>query len=143
MREHARLNLTAVEFRGERLIPMDLAAKVEAERPSHAWFADRIEFASRFEARFSDAEIAEARRIRGDLGRDLCYASSELPSPAILPDVPRLLAAHAALASESKTEALSAAGDMPYISFGPSAGIEEARQLRAWLDELGRVAQGY
>src|SRR6201999_1561460 len=99
-RAYAQLNLTAVEFRGDKLMPMALATQVESERKAHGWFTDRIEFAARFDPRFGDAEIREAARIRGELGRDLAYRSDELPDPAMLPDLPRLLAAHAALASE-------------------------------------------
>ncbi len=41
-RHHAELNLTEIAYRGERLMPMDLAAKVESERPLHAWLPDEL-----------------------------------------------------------------------------------------------------
>lgn len=140
IREYADLNLTAIEYRGERLMPMELAARVEAERPLHAWFPDQLSMAQRFEPRFSVAEITEAGQIRTDLGRDIVYTAEQLPDPAALPDVPRLLAAHAALVRERYAEARSAAGDLPYVSFGPGAGMEEARSLHAWLDALAAWA---
>jgi very-short-patch-repair endonuclease/transcription elongation GreA/GreB family factor len=135
IREYARLNLTLVDFRGEKLMPMELAAKVEAERPNHSWFQDQIGPGKRFNLRFGDTEIDEARSIRRELGRDLHYFSGDLPDPTTLPDVPSLLAAHAALSSENAASVRTASGDLPYVSFSLSAGIAEANSLRVWLDE--------
>ena len=86
------------------------------------------------------AARVEAGRIRADLGRDIVYTAEQLPNPAALPDVPRLLAAHAALVRERHAEVRSAAGDLPYVSFGSGAGMEEARSLHAWLDALAAWA---
>lgn len=141
IREYADLNLTAVEYRGERLMAMELATRVEAERTLHAWFPDEIGMAPRFEPRFGDADVAEAGRIRADLSGDLAYAAGQLPHPAGLPDVPRLLAAHEALVRDRRAEARSAAGDLPHVSFVPGADIEEARLLHAWLDDLATWAE--
>ena len=50
--------------------------------------------------------------------------------------MPRLLAAHVAIAAERRSDALSKDGELPFVSYGPTAGIEEARSARAWLDEV-------
>jgi very-short-patch-repair endonuclease/transcription elongation GreA/GreB family factor len=135
LRAHADLNLTTVEFRGERLIPMELAARIQQERPSHTWFPDTLRLATRFEPSFGDAEIAEARKLRHTLGRDLVYGLAEFPDPAALPELPRLLAAHAAIVSDNRADEMEVAGDLPVVSFGAKAGADEASALRAWLDE--------
>lgn len=139
--DYARLNMTAVEYRGERLMPMDLASRVKVEQPLHAWFPEAITTASPFEPQFGHAEIAEAKRLRRELGRDIVYASGEIPDPASLPNLPRLLAAHAALVHDREMDARSTSGELPYVSFGPGAGLEEARRLHAWLDALATWAE--
>ena len=136
IRHYAHQNLTAIAYRGEQLMPMELAAKVEADRPLHVWFPDELGMETRFEHVFDAADIAEAGRIRGELGADILYSSHQLPEHATLPDVPRLLAAHGALVHERQVEARSAAGDLPHVSFGPGAGMDEARSLHAWLVAL-------
>jgi very-short-patch-repair endonuclease len=146
IRAYADLNLTTVDFRGERLIPMDLAARVEAERSQHAWFPDVLGIGARFDPAFGDAEIAEAGRLRRSLGQDLAYRLAEFPDRSALPDLAHVLAAHAALVSENLTDAMEAAGDMPVVSFSNAVGAEEARLLRKWLDEaaawVGDIAPG-
>jgi very-short-patch-repair endonuclease len=129
---YADLNLTAVSFRGEQLMPMELAARVEAERAEHAWFRDR----PTHPARIGDQDIADAARIRADLGADLTYTSASLPDHSALPDVASLMAAHAAIAADRQADAQAAAGYLPYVSFGRQAGAEEARALHIWLSEI-------
>jgi very-short-patch-repair endonuclease len=134
IRDHAHLNLTEVAFRAERLIPMELTARVEAERPEHAWFPDPLKTGEHTFPRFGDADIAEAARLRRELGADLPYGASELPDTSSLPDIPGILAAHAALVNERQADKLAAEEELPYVSFGPGADSEEARRLLAWLD---------
>jgi very-short-patch-repair endonuclease len=137
IRAYAEQNLLEVPFRGERLLPMALAARIEAERPAHDWFEDRLERDDRFQPRFGDAEIAEARALRARLGADLAYPAAALPEPAALPDVARLLAAHGALAREAETEARAVRGDLPYVSLAAPNAAELIRQTHAWLEALG------
>lgn len=139
--QYAVENMTAVTYRGEQLMPMELAARIEAERDAHTWFPDELGMGERFEPRFSTEEILEAGRIREVLGPDIAYLSEQIPDPSILPDVPRLLAAHEALVRERKYEIRSAAGDLPFVSFGSGAGMEQARTLHGWLSDLATWAE--
>lgn len=132
--EYAQMNLSAVQFRGESLMPMELSARVAAERRTHAWFKDKLDLSPRFASLFGDSDIAEARRIRKELGQDLAYAPDEFPDPADLPDTARLLAARAALAEEGKTDFMTSAGQLPFVSVSPDT-VQRARLLRSWLDE--------
>ncbi len=142
VREYADANLAAVEYLGERLLPMDLAARLDAERPRHAWFPDDLGLEPRFDPVFGDAEIREARRLRAELGADILYAPEQIPGPAALPDVPRLLAAHASLGQKRAADAKAADGELPYISFGAAAGVEDARALLEWVEAAAEWTEG-
>ncbi len=134
--EYAASNLAAVPHRGELLIPMDLAARLEQERPQHTWLSDELDLSQRFEPQFQDLEVAEARRIRATLGSDIAYVSADLPGPDGLPETGQVVAAHASLSRDRSAQERAAAGDLLYVSFGPSARLEDARELHDWIVEL-------
>jgi very-short-patch-repair endonuclease len=136
IRAYADQNLTAVTYRGEQLMPMDLAARVEADRPVHGWFPDELGMEARFEHTFAAEDITEVTRIRAELGADIVYSVQHLPEHGTFPDVPKLLVAHEAFVRERQVEARAAAGDLPYVSFGPGAEMDDARSLHAWLADL-------
>ncbi len=131
--ELALQNMTTVAFRGADLTPMELADRVLAERPAHTWFPDQIGPAARFDPNFTEADIAEARRLRQELGRDLIYGVTELPDPVTLPELPRILATHRVLIADNRKAILEATGNLPIIYLGQR--VEDARVLHAWLDE--------
>jgi very-short-patch-repair endonuclease len=135
--EYATLNLAPVSYRGEDYLPMELSAKIEAERPVHAWFPDELAIGAACKPQFTDADIAEARRVRGVLGADIIYDSNQLPDVARLPDTPRVLAAHQVLVHERDMEARAATGDLPTPSFSEQAGIEQAGSLLIWIESFG------
>jgi len=133
---YAEQNLGKVAFRGEELLPMALAARLDAERFEHAWFPDRLDLDDRFKPKFNEDDIAEARVIRARLGADLIYASEQLPDPASLPDAARLLAAHGALTKEAETEAQAVRGELPYVSLALPNAADLIRQTHGWLEGL-------
>lgn len=137
IRTYAEQNLQPVLFRGEELLPMALSARIEAERPEHAWFPDRLDLEARFEPRFGDEDIAEARAIRARLGGDLIYPAAVLPDPALLPDTARILRAHAAIARDAANEARAVRGDLPYVSLAAPNSADLVRHTHAWLEGLG------
>lgn len=136
--EYATLNLAPVSYCGEECLPMELSAKVEAERGVHAWLPDDLAMGTAYEAQFTDANITEARGIRTALGLDIIYHADQLPDVASLPDIPRVLAAHQALVLERNFENQTSIGDLPIPSFGEQAGVEQARSLLAWLEPFGQ-----
>ena len=138
---YATENMAAVSYRGEKLMPMSLAEKIEAERSLHIWFPDELGMDKRFDPKFSAEELLEAGQIRAELGSDIVYPVEQVPDPATLPDIPRLLAAHDALVRERKYEIRSAAGGLPFVSFSPTVGMEQARILHMWLTDLGAWVQ--
>lgn len=129
---YARRNLENVESAGESVLPMALAKRVLQDRSLHAWFEDRMDLDGRFNPRFSDADIAEARDIRRGLGADLAYAVADLPDPDGLPDVARVLTAHGELARARELEEQSRIGDVPYMA---RAALEQARSVQGWLTD--------
>jgi very-short-patch-repair endonuclease len=137
IRAYAERNLLKVPFRGEELLPMELAARVEAERPAHAWFTDRLDMVDAHKAVFSGTEIADARGIRAQLGGDIIYSAEAIPDPTSLPDAAQLLAAHAALTRATESQARSARGDLPYVAISIPGAAEAIRDTHAWLERLG------
>lgn len=137
IRAYAERNLLKVPFRGEELLPMELAARVEAERPAHTWFTDHLDLEDAHKARFSGTEIAEARAIRARLGGDIVYPAAAIPDPAALPDAAQLLAAHAALTRATESQARSVRGDLPYVAISVPGAAEAIRDTHAWLEDLG------
>ncbi len=135
--EYATMNLAPISYRGETCLPMELSAKVEAERGQHSWLPDQLAMGPAYKAQFADAEITEARTIRRALGADIIYRADQLPDATTLPDIPNVLAAHQALARERDFDGRAATGDLPMPSFGERAGMEDARSLLAWLEAFG------
>ena len=137
IRATAEMNLLAVGFRGDSLLPMDLSARVEAERATHRWFEDTLDIDDRSEPRFGDNDIAEARAICTRLGADLAYPAAALPDPAALPGTAALLAALASLARDTETASRAASGDLPFVSLAVPGAAEAIRDIHAWLEALG------
>src|SRR5260221_23767 len=130
---YAHRNLQEVESGGKRHLPMELARKVVEDRAQHAWFEDEMDLDARFEPRFSDAEIAEAREARLRLGADIAYAADDVPDPGALIDVARLLAAHGKLARDKAIDEKARTGNIPYMAV---VVLEQARAVHLWLKDL-------
>jgi very-short-patch-repair endonuclease len=135
IRGYADLNMRKVAYRGAEFLPMDLAVKLESERPLHAWFPDSLDMTARCDARFDAAAIEDARRIRSHLGHDICYSTSQLPDLDRLPDIGRLLSAHAALVYDRDVDGRCSGGELLFLSL-TSGGMPEVFALKAWLDDL-------
>jgi very-short-patch-repair endonuclease len=131
---YARQNLDKVESGGEQHLPMDLARRVIEDRARHVWFEDELDIDARFEPRFTDGDVAEARDIRARLGADIAYAPSDLPDPGALMDIARLLRAHAELIRDKELDEKSRSGSVPYMA---DVAIERARAVHGWLSDLG------
>ena len=135
--EYAALNLEPVSYRDQDCLPMELSAKVEAERAAHAWFLDELTIAATYDPRFTNADITEARAVRAMLTTDVIYRADQLPNVLALPDIPHILSAHQALVQEREFQNRSAAGDLPIPSFRGQVGPEQARSLLTWLESFG------
>ncbi len=136
--EYATLNLSPIRYRDETCLPMELSAKIEAERGQHSWLPDQLAMGPAYKPQFNDAAILEARAIRKALGPDIIYQADQLPDVTMFPDIPNVLAAHQALARERNFDGRTATGDLPMPSFGERAGVEDARSLLAWLKSFSR-----
>ena len=136
IRAYADLNLASVDYRGESRMPMDLVRMIEHERPTYGWFEDALSPDAEHEPGFSAEHIDRARSIRRTLGCDIVYPSEALPPTGSLPDLARVLAAHAALMRQREMKARVVNGDLAYVSYGPKATPTDARALRTSLEDL-------
>jgi hypothetical protein len=125
----AERNLARLPYGGSDISPMELAKAVAEQRAAYGWFRDSLTFDPQYAPKFTDAEIDEARRLRQSLSSDLCYATSALPDPDALPELPRAIAAHGELGRVEAIEAASRAGRIPYMKPDPGA----ARWLCDWI----------
>lgn len=144
---HAERNLARVAGGERPLLPMELARTVAEQRPLHAWFPDPLTLDARFEPRFTDADIAEAEGLRRTLGADLIYGVSNLPDPATLPDMARVLAAHGELQRLTEIDSRAERGEVPYVPVD-AVGLDQAREIRVWLRDVSGligelVAEGW
>ena len=131
--EIARRNLEPLPGSDDR--PFDLAHRLMAERPAHAWFEDRpTRLLS--ETNLSTSQLNAARAARLRLAEDLKHIDDVLPPVAELPDGAVLARLHEDL---KKAAALSsvddAAGRLAHRTV-TGLGIEGAERLAANLQAL-------
>jgi hypothetical protein len=125
----AERNLARIPNGDSDISPMELAKAVAEQRAIHGWFPDSLTFDPQYAAKFTDADIDEAQRLRRLLSSDLCYETNALPDPDALPELARVIAAHAELSRVQEIEAASGSGRIPYMKPDPDA----ARRLRDWI----------
>jgi very-short-patch-repair endonuclease len=130
---YAKKNLEPVENSGGRHLPMDLAQRVVSERVRHLWFEDILNIDERFQPSFTDGDINAAGRARAALGSEIIYSLSDLPDPAALPDVARVLGAHVELARDKAIDEKSRTGALPYMAV---VAIDMVRSVHGWLADL-------
>ena len=135
LQEVARANLTTVRWRGAQVLPRDIAVWRAAQGDRHRWFTDRLDLTAAHEPRFGEAEIAEARDLRRQLGAELGGRDNDLP---VLPPQGAVIAAHRALRARRRKEA---DGNLPRPD--PEAATPEERaELLAWLERLAAWRDG-
>jgi hypothetical protein len=108
---------------------MQLAQPIAAQRERHRWFQDELTLGKEHEPQFGDIEIDEARTLRCLLCRDLAYDSETLPVLQRLPELARIIAAHAELRRVDEIETAARAGEIPYMN----PDVDTARPLRDWV----------
>jgi very-short-patch-repair endonuclease len=89
----AKLHLRRVSFQGREMLPDELARHAFDRRSDFEWLTDRLS-AQGAEPKFSDADIASARKARLILGADIAYVGMELPPIDSLPSSAAMGALH-------------------------------------------------
>jgi very-short-patch-repair endonuclease len=89
----ARLHLRRVSFQGREMLPDELARHAFDRRGEFEWLTDRLS-AQGADPKFSDADIASARKARFILGADIAYVGIELPPLDRLPSSAAMGALH-------------------------------------------------
>lgn len=136
----ARANLEAIPYRGQDMLPMDLAETLRREREAHDWFVDRPRPGKL--ATLPDNTIEEIRELRRLLGRDLAYlGQGNLPSPEDLPGARELIEANKQAAQmhgqpiEDFTGAPMMVRDDAFAEDRGRALASELMELDRWLAE--------
>jgi len=129
----AERNLARMRYGEDDVLPMALAKTVAEDRPLHHWFDDELTMAAKHSPQFTDADIDEIRHLRHRHAGDLAYGVATLPDPALLPELPRVLAAHGELTRINKIVARSHAGEVPFMALDSEIGLDEARRSRDWI----------
>ncbi len=135
IRACAEINLRPVRHEGRDVLPMELVASVEAERPQHAWFPDRLTPDAKFDPQFSTEDMERASTLRRTLGRDIAYPANQLPDPSDLPDTAQVLSLHDAFIREQELSNQSDTRDMLFLSFA-KASEEQALIAAKWLQDF-------
>jgi very-short-patch-repair endonuclease len=129
----ARANLEPIRYRGNDMLPMDLAETLRGEREAYGWFVDRPSAGGL--ASLPEGTIEEIQRLRRRLGRDLAYLGQHrLPQPKGLPGARELIEANkqAAEARGRPTEDFTGA---PMMVRDDAFAEERGRALAAALVE--------
>ena len=138
----AMANLTKVPYRGEMLLPMQLAERVAQSRESHAWFPDELSPDLEVRPSFSGPDVVRIRDLRAELGEDVAYPTLALISPSDMPELGSIIAAHEDLKSAGRIEQEINRGDIPLMILKDAGDLASARDLKAYLadlDELHRI----
>ncbi len=135
----AERNLARVDYGKEKVLPMSLAKAVADERPLHLWFDDKVNLTDQYEPQFTDEEIIQIRELRQNHAGDLAYPVEDLPDPALLPELPQILAAHGELVRIKEIEGRSNAGEIPFMSLEGRVGLEEAKKASEWLSQFTEI----
>ncbi|MEI7774408.1 MAG: AAA domain-containing protein, partial [Verrucomicrobiota bacterium] len=132
----AERNLARVEYGKEKVLPMSLAKAVADERHLHLWFDDKINLTVQYEPQFTNEDIIQIRELRRNHSGDLVYQTESLPDPALLPELPQILAAHGELVRLHEIEGRSNSGEIPFMSLKGRVGLEEAKKASEWLGQF-------
>ncbi len=92
-----------------------------------------------YEPQFTDEDIDQIREIRRNHAGDLVYPTGALPDPALLPELPQILAAHGELVRLHEIEGRSNAGEIPFMSLEGRFGLEEAKKASQWLSQFKAI----
>jgi very-short-patch-repair endonuclease len=136
---YAERNLARLRYGEIDVLPMELAKAVTEERPLHQWFDDQLTTEPKFEPQFDDAEMEEVRQLRRHHAGDLAYSVTDLPDPARLPELPRVLAAHSELIRINQIVGPIHSGEIPVMALEGTVGLEGAKQIRAWVAAFAEV----
>ena len=132
----ARANLTELPWRGVPTLPQAIAAWRAAQGERHGWFTDRLDLIAAHEPKFTEADLAQARLLRRQLGPDLRYRADDLPAGAAgLPTLSAVVAAHRTLRGVEARRRQEVEGNLPRPDLA-AAAPGEAVDLLAWLDRL-------
>lgn len=125
----ARLNLSRINLEGESVDPLDAALEVVAQTGTFEWLPDALGVGPQYAPRFDDSDIDRLRSARRELGADIEYANSKLPSLDALPTLSELLHAHLELVRFARLAADAQARDVPQLADTSADTLRAAQEL--------------
>lgn len=140
---YAKVNLEKRAYRGEELMPVDLAKVLAADRHRHLWLADSL-VEARERLDILDSEMAELVDLRRRIGPDTGYDPDRLIRSMDLPNLPLVLSAHEGLKRIQATAKGDDGKDLPVMDITaiPRTTAVEARSPgQAFSDELRSFAE--
>lgn len=138
LREWANKHLKPIGTKGDKrgILPMDLANRVMANRKKHSWLPDRPGVGKEFAPKFTERDIALARKARKMLGKDLLYLGKKLPSLGDLPDAAGLAAVHQDLVNAERLEEQTNAQNIPVLSVSLPNAIQRTEKVLNAVEEI-------
>ncbi|HEV2223867.1 MAG TPA: AAA domain-containing protein [Candidatus Acidoferrales bacterium] len=82
------------ETNSDGLLPIELAQLLATDADRHSWLSDSLSLDPRYNPLFNDEDISSLRQTRRLLGKDLCYATANVPALADLPDGAQIMILH-------------------------------------------------
>jgi very-short-patch-repair endonuclease len=132
----AKSNLSEVVFNGANTTPMKLAQLVADAKPVHAWFPDKLTPILNQKPDFDATHIDNARALRSALGVDLQYPTHAIQAVQDFPSLQKIVDAHEQLQNYKAKQRALQTGDLPIMSTDHESALDEARNLKEYLEGL-------
>ncbi len=134
--EWAKKNLTKISLEAEEIDPQDAAREVVESSEEFSWLPDALGIAPQFTPQFSDADIAQLRDARRELGKDLEYFNASLPQIVEFADSKTLLQVHQDLSQFENLQRAIERGDVPALADSTDVTLSRVHELVSQIEKL-------
>lgn len=121
---------------GLQMTAMELAQNVVAQRTQHCWLPDELGPGKEFNPQFSDGDIAEIRKARRTLGKDIVHVNKNLPSVADLLDTAQIAAIHEDLKTAADLGERAKSDNLPPLSVTADNAVHRAKSILPQIKQL-------
>lgn len=139
----ARRNIDAVPPALDGLRPEALARLVVEGQQVYSWFPDRLDGRPEHEIAFPSDAVARLHSARHQVGSDLAYLTSSLPSIQVLPSIPQIGDLHRALLDLDSVSGTLDEQKVPPFRAISAAHLDAAARLRDLLRDAARIRRSF